>query len=194
MLYKDYQNSRDAAWEILIKEKVKSLPVKVSDICKHLGIKVKRYIPTDENDGYSTIIDGKPVAFISSLISVPRQRFTCAHELGHIISGDVGKQKLVNREPSPNDNPIEQRANVFASRLLAPLIVLDKLNVQSPEDIVRFCDISITSAKIRFERLQLIRKRNEEFIKTRGYPCFGISPYERKVLRRFRKYIKANKL
>ena len=188
MLYKDYQNSRNSAWEILLREGVNSLPVKVSDICKHLGIKVKYYTPYDDNDGISTIIDGIPTIFVSSLASKQRQRFTCAHELGHILAGDVGKYMLVNREPAPSDNPVEQKVNVFASRLLAPLIVLEKLNVRSAEDIAMFCDISMPAAQIRFERLKLIRERNKHF------STFGISPLERKVLKQFKTYIKKNRL
>lgn len=194
MLYKDYKDSRDAAWEILTRERIKALPVKVSDICNHLGIDVRLYVPDDDNDGTASILDGTPFILVSSETSIQRQRFTCAHELGHIIFGDVGRYKLVNREPSSTDNPIEQRANVFAARLLAPLVVLNELNVQRPEDVMKFCDISITAAKIRFERLQLIRKRNEEFIKSKGYPCFGISANERKVLKQFKKFIKMNRL
>lgn len=194
MLYNQYKVSRNTAWEIIIREKIKSLPVKMSSLCENLGVDVRLYIPNGDNDGCCGMIEGIPTIYVSSLVSPQRQRFTCAHELGHILFGDVGKHGLINREPSPNDNPIEQRANVFASRLLAPMIVLHELNVQSAEDISRLCDISIVAAQIRFERLTLIRKRNEEFLRDRGYSCFGLSPLERKVLKQFKKYIKQNKL
>lgn len=70
--------------------------------------------------GMSFMLNRRPVIFVSSNVSRARQRFTTAHELGHILLGHVGRYKLVNREPDPRDTPIEQAANVFASRLLAP--------------------------------------------------------------------------
>lgn len=194
MIYSYYKYSRNLAWEILIKENICSLPVRMSALCRQMGIPVYYYEPADNNDGCSTIVNGQPAIFVSSLTSVERQRFTCAHELGHILSGDVGKYKLVNREPSPADNPVESRANVFASRLLAPAIVLHEMNVQSAAEISEICGISQTAARIRFERLKLLRARNADFIRERGYPCFGMSELERQVLRQFEPYIKQNML
>ena len=40
MNYKEYQKSRDLAWEILLRERVRALPVDVLQICKRLGIRV----------------------------------------------------------------------------------------------------------------------------------------------------------
>lgn len=124
--YQDYKDVRDASWRILIDCKVTELPVKISGVCRALGVSVRRYTPAerDNNDGMSTVIGGAPTIMVSSLAIPARQRFTCAHELGHIILGHVGRYDLVCREPAPDDNPIEQAANVFASRLLAPACVL----------------------------------------------------------------------
>lgn len=113
-----------------------------------------------------------------------RSRFTIAHELGHILLGHVGKYELVKREPAPSDNPMEQEANVFASRLLAPACVLWGCKVQSAEDIARLCDISLTAAEYRWTRMQQLYRRDK----------FWISPLEREVYAGFKKFIDRQRL
>lgn len=183
-MYENYKNSRDLAWRILIDQHITELPVSVSGICRNLGIAIKLYEPEDDNSGYSTIIGGKAVIFVSSKDSPARQRFTAAHELGHILLGHVGKYKLVNREPSSEDNPIEQAANIFASRLLAPACVLWGCGVKDSEQISKLCNISQQAAGYRMERMELLYKRN----------AFLKSPLERQVYDNFKFYIKKNKL
>ena len=182
MNYKEYQKSRDLAWEILLREKVRALPVDVLQICKRLGIRVVqlREPRAEAGDGYSCIIEGVPYICIASDAPHARRRFTVAHELGHILLGHVGKHRLVNREPSPDDDPIEQAANVFAARLLAPACVLWGCKATSAEEIATLCDISPTAAKIRAERMKILLERGR----------FCTSALERRVYRRFRKYIK----
>ena len=181
MNYKKYQKSRNATWELLIDLKIKELPIKITDLCRSIGIPVKLAELTDEQDGYSTIIDGQPIIVINSLKrdNTARMRFTVAHELGHIMLGHVGIYELVNREPSPYDNEIEQQANIFASRLLAPACVLWGCNVKSPEEIMQLCDISHQAAQFRYNRMKVLYERNK----------FLISPLERKVYRRFKPFI-----
>lgn len=179
LFYRDYQKSRDLAWEVLLQERVDRMPVKVGAVCRQMGIRVAYYDPTDGNDGKSTIIDGEPWIFIATGKPVQRQRFTCAHELGHILLGHVGQYELVNREPSRGDNPIEQAANVFAARLLAPACVLWALNARTPEQIARLCDISHQAATFRAERMELLYQRNK----------FLTSPLERQVYEQFYDFI-----
>lgn len=183
MNYKDYQIARDSVWRLLIDLGISELPINTVKVCAELGIKLHYYEPTDESDGMSLFIDGKPHIYVSSEVSPERRRFTIAHELGHIILGHVGKYELVNREPSPGDNPIEQAANVFASRLLAPACVLWGCNVWTAEQIQKLCQISRTAAEYRMQRLNELCKRNR----------FLISPLEQKVYSRFEIFIKLNK-
>lgn len=183
MDYRDYKVSRDLAWQILINEQVTELPVMVGQLCRQMGIQVRQNSPEDNNDGYSTIIDGRAWIFVSDRCSPARQRFTCAHELGHILLGHVGRYELVNREPSGTDNPIEQAANVFASRLLAPACVLWALDARTPEQIAQLCQISYQAATFRAERMAILYERGK----------FLSSPLERKVYRQFREFIQTKK-
>lgn len=184
MNYKKYQNVRDKAWQILIDYKVKELPISVSALCDQMSIILRLYESTDGNDGCCGIRFGKPRIFVNKNCSIERRRFTIAHEIGHILCGHVGKFELVNREPSARDNPIEQEANVFASRLLAPACVLWGCGVKTAEDIQRLCGISQQAAEYRMERMRILYERNK----------FLVSPLERKVYEQFAEYIKHNQM
>lgn len=183
MDYKDYQNARDAVWRLLIDLNISELPINTVKVCAELGIKLHYYEPTRESDGMSCYINDVPHIFVSSSVSPERRRFTIAHEIGHIIIGHVGKYELVNREPSSTDNPIEQAANVFASRLLAPACVLWGCNVRTAEQVQDLCKISRTAAEYRAGRINELYKRN----------CFLTSPLEQKVYSKFEIFIKQNK-
>ncbi|MBQ9099403.1 MAG: ImmA/IrrE family metallo-endopeptidase, partial [Clostridia bacterium] len=149
MNYGDYQRARDLAWQILRREKIRALPVDVVQICRRLEIKVLEHaeLAPEVGDGLSCVLAGEPYIFIRSGQSRQRCRFTVAHELGHVLLGHVGKYRLVNREPSPQDDPVEQAANIFAARLLAPACVLWGCRVSSAAEIAALCDISSTAAR-----------------------------------------------
>lgn len=181
MDYKKYQNARDLSWTLLLDLHIESLPVPIISICNNLNL----FVGYDEclidknNDGYSTITPTGGKIAVNPNCSKERKRFTIAHELGHILLGHVGKYELVNREPSPSDNPIEQEANVFASRLLAPACVLWGCKVISANQISELCSISLTAAEYRFKRYQVLLKRNK----------FLISPLEQSVYKQFKQFI-----
>lgn len=183
MNYRDYKKSRDLAWQVLINEKITELPVKIGPLCKNLEITLRYFTPTDGNDGKSLIVDDQAVILVSDQCPPARQRFTAAHELGHILLGHVGEYQLVNREPSPTDNPIEQEANVFASRVLAPACVLWALDVRTPEQISKLCQISYQAACFRAERMKILYERNK----------FLTSPLEQEVYLQFEKFIRRKK-
>ena len=198
----NYKDSRDAAWQILINHKVSALPVKVKKICVSEGIKVWTYAHgsklikqmgleanAENNDAFSI---GRYI-FYDDTKPPSRQRFSIAHEIGHIVLHNTNGATVLNREMSPNDDPLEREANVFASRLLAPLCVLHFLNVRTPEEIAELCNISLIAAQIRFERLLRIRERDRDMCNKNGYGCFLLSHLERKVCANFASYIEKNR-
>lgn len=186
MTYKDYQKSRDAAWEILINEDVCELPILIIQLCEKMGITVKYdYAMETGVDGYSQIIHGVPHIFLDPYAAPARKKFTTAHELGHIILKHTGAYgSIVHRGHNLKGGYIEQEANVFASRLLAPACVLWGCGVQTQSDIVNLCQISNDAAKYRMERMQELYKRQK----------FLTSPLEQKVYAQFESYIATHKI
>lgn len=201
MDYSKYQKSRDLSWQMLIENNITSLPVKISTICKALDIPIISY-----QDGYAILEKANQLKcctdndglnfggaiFYNQNCSVARQRFTVAHELGHCLMHN-GKG-LYNHEPSETDNPIEQEANVFASRILAPACVLWGIGVTKAEQISELCNISMQSAEFRMERMNELYIREQTFLRKYNKSCFLMSPLERQIYQQFKPYILANKL
>lgn len=196
MNYRDYRVARDAAWQALIRFKASKMPVRISDGIKQMGVILAPYSKSEafltrlglaallwETDGLSVREQGKYYIFYREDMTLARVRFTVAHELGHIVLGHLECQTHTtrNREPQKDDAPIEQMANVFASRLLAPACVLHALNASTPKQISELCEISLTAARFRAERMEALNKRG----------AFGTSPLERDVYKQFQDFIKS---
>ena len=194
----DYKKSRDAAWQILIKNHTSSLPISVHKLCQseHIrlftyreGRKIIEKLSLEENTIGNDAFSLARTIFYDDTKPLARQRFSIAHEIGHIFLHESTTATVMNREMTSNDNPMETEANIFASRLLAPICVIHYLNLDSPQEIAESCNISITAATIRYERLCIIRKRDEKMRAAHGYGCFLLSPLERQVYKNFKRYI-----
>lgn len=169
MIYNNYKRARNASWECLIECEITSLPTDLSKICHHYDIqivknsnlKVSKLRPDER--GKAVQIDEKYYIIVRDTDSIQSQRYTIAHELGHI---------LINSSS-------EYEAERFAIGILAPACVLWGLNLKRPEDIAKVCNISIKSATIRAQRMQLLYERNK----------FLTDPLERKLYHQFESFI-----
>lgn len=188
-------------WKLLIRTGIHRLPVRVSEICRVLGIRVVSYSQGQrlitrldlqdnciDNDGFT---DSGIIYYNDSCV-IGRQRFTVAHELGHILMHHSPSR--INREPSSSDHPVEQAANVFASRLLAPACVLWGMGVHAAKDIADLCDISLAAATFRAKRMEQLYQREAEFRQKYARSCFLLSPLECQVYEQFREYIENHRL
>ncbi|MET8147025.1 XRE family transcriptional regulator [Actinoplanes sp. NPDC049668] len=70
-------------------------------------------------DGLCATCGGFRLALVSSNIAATRQRFTLAHELGHLVAGD-SQDLLVDEDVFGRRTPEETRANAFAAAFLMP--------------------------------------------------------------------------
>ena len=199
-----YRLVRDEAWRMLLKHRVRSLPVDVFEICRREGIRVVSYRKAREagilalfedacagNDGFALVLRGKKVIFFDDALPIGRQRFTLGHELGHFVLGDVGPLPTArNMEPTENDSEAERLANMFAARLLSPACVLWGLGVRSPEQVAALCGLSRAASEWRFKRLMELYARERDWLVRYGRSCFLVSPLEAKVYSRFKRFIK----
>lgn len=187
MVYGIYKNVRNAAWQCLIDYKVSELPVKPSLIARAAGIKVIKNSIVHElspHESGVSLFDGKQWYIIyDDENTKQRCRFTVAHELGHIFLGHELRKGYYARTFDRSRPAVEQEADAFAARLLAPACVLWALNVHTAADIAALCDISNAAAQIRAERMAILYSRNK----------FLTSPLERTVYKNFSGYIQKKK-
>lgn len=187
-IYGFYSNIRDAAWRALLDFGCDRLPIDLSDICGQLGVilldntTAQELRPTES--GVAVRQDGVWYIVFDDTDTRGKQRFTVAHELGHILLGHALKNGYYTRRSNIVKPEDERAADMFAARLLAPACVLWGIGATTAEQIAAVCDISITAARIRAERLDLLRKRDK----------FLTSPIEREVYQKFENYIKNSRL
>ena len=162
--------ARWAEWE---------LPIAIYPLCQRMGIGLKLYDPKDNNDGYSTILLWRPYIFVSSQSKLERQRFTAAHELGHILLGHVGEWITADgiHIKGNRNRDIEWEANAFAAELLMPSRVLIALGVNTVEEIMRLCDVGYSTARRRLKELRRRRKNSTPFSRTEQFVCFLFADY-----------------
>lgn len=186
MIYGRYKNARNAAWQCLIDYNIKSLPVSVLSIAKSAGIKViknskaRMNLLSPNESGISVLIGKQWYIVYNDKSTRQRNRFTVAHELGHIFLGhELEKRNQMTQTFIKSETNAEQEANIFASRLLAPACVLWSLGLRNSDEIASVCDISHTAAKFRAERMVTLYKRNR----------FLIAPLERAVYNNFKTFL-----
>lgn len=192
--YTNYQQARDAAWQMLIDCQVGDLPVSVTTLCRHYGWRLVDYQSgrnaidalglselTKHTDGFCVYSSGRYYIFYDADMPRARQRFTVAHEIGHIMLGHIGDGQFtrINREPTADDAPEETQANQFAARVLAPAWVLHRVHALTPDEIADICDISLADATFRAERMELLERRQK----------YLSHPLERQIAEQFKSYI-----
>ena len=150
-------NARRQAQALLEQHAIKAVPVPVDRIVKSLGIRVEYAPLDDELSGLAHIRDGVPVIGVNALHAPNRQRFTLAHELGHLRlhQRELVRAVHVDRGSLRRDalaaegvDPIEMEANAFASELLMPTGLLISALERHPVDLED--DLAVAALAKRF--------------------------------------------
>lgn len=113
------------------------------------------------------------IIFVNSALTFGRQRFTAAHELGHLIFGD---DQLFRPEYPRAKDPKETRANAFAAALLMPEQAVHDLaaalQAEAGENplalaaaVVETFGVSLESAGYRLLNLDLISDQERKALK-----------------------------
>ncbi|WP_315730340.1 MULTISPECIES: ImmA/IrrE family metallo-endopeptidase [unclassified Bradyrhizobium] len=156
--------------DILTQFSVRVPPVPVDKIAKGLGAQL-RFSPLDkELAGMIYVSENMPIIGVNSLQHPNRQRFTIAHEIGHLelhrdlISGKVHVDKGfpvelagLNRDGNSalGTETIEIEANRFAAELLMPTAFLIQALAGKPFDIDDEGPIDELARKFRVSRQAL---------------------------------------
>jgi Zn-dependent peptidase ImmA (M78 family) len=130
-------NPSDTAKAVLAKLGIKSSPTNVEKVARELGAQVRFSPFDDELSGMIHIKDGVPIIGVNSLHHPNRQRFTIAHELGHlelhkdIITSSVHVDKgfpalMRDAKSATGEERIEIEANQFAAELLMPKATIER--------------------------------------------------------------------
>lgn len=162
--------------KVLIECKISELPIRLNLIIKKYSWKVhsystaKQFANVEELEimktdiGYAKINKdtGQYYIFYDESQPIEVQRFTIAHEIGHIF--------LDHFNITPQNR--EQEANMFAARLLMPLCVIYECGLRSPAEISKMCGVSMISAKFRYKRLLEVAPRNKFYTNKMEYVIY----------------------
>ena len=96
-----------------------AFPEAPEKLAKHLGIDV-RYSPLSGCDGWCLVKGEQAIVRVNNKLSTVRQRFTLAHELGHLILGVPSVVGETYEDMLRSDSDEERRVNDLASALLIP--------------------------------------------------------------------------
>ena len=188
--YDIYKQARDMAWKFLIENNVTELPIDLLEVCKkngyHLLLDSKHKYLEEHDRGISFLRDGQWYIEVNSSDNILIRRYTFAHEIGHIYlnhllcNGRYGRTFGVQGVPKTTQ---EYQAERFAIDILAPACVLWGLDLHTAKDISEACNISMTAAQRRAERMAVLYQRNR----------FLTSPLEKQVFQQFKPFIKSKR-
>lgn len=113
--------------DFISENKLFEYPVDLFSICKMYGWKIKFYNKNNNKELFEISTDGfvvqnnnKYIIFLNKDMLLSRQRFTIAHEIGHIILGHHNLDGYNLIANNGLDTDVEQEANMFARLILCP--------------------------------------------------------------------------
>lgn len=177
-----YYNVRNNAWDFLIKNNINEYPLSINKIIKQNNwylVDYQVYCSYKGKDIFE-LISKFPDAFtvqdknnnflicFNSQNNRQRIRFSIAHEIGHIVLGHLYKNEKLEKE-----------ANMFAARILMPMILIKELDLTNSEELAKLCDVSLESATYRLKRFKAIKERKK----------FYTNPKEKQLLLQLKPFL-----
>ena len=135
MAVRGRKSAPEEATKILEQLRITQAPVPIERVARHLGAQV-RFSPFDgEISGMIYVKEGVPIIGVNALHPPNRQRFTIAHECGHLVlhrhlitqEVHVDKKFAVLRRDGTSatgTERVEIEANRFAAELMMPRALL----------------------------------------------------------------------
>lgn len=152
--------ARRKARDLLTKERISAAPVPVVDLARSVGA-IVRYEPFAGDNVAGMLYQpktGKPIIGVNSLDGARRQRFTVAHEIGHLLLHpreelhvDAGFVLAFRNKKSSDASDIREiEANQFAAELLMPLNFIER-DIHKMELDLEDCEDAIEDLARRYE-------------------------------------------
>lgn len=169
-----FEDVKKIARNFLLDEEINSLPINSFEIAKKLDIELvpyslSKYKPLSDIDvdGAVTYWDGRIAIFYNNNITCKeRINWTIMHEIGHIYLSHFKYDKTLwmSNLSEEERRVLEIEAHCFASEVLAPFAILNKLDIKDHTDIMTLCGISSSAAQRRFETINnyLYKEKYEE--------------------------------
>lgn len=174
-------NPKEIAQHVLLEHGISALPFGVGDLCRAIGITAKLTEPfrlREWGGGMCYLEMNTPYVFIDPSYCKDYQKFTAAHELGHLLLGHVGSWEDAKGMQCPTENCIEPDANAFAEELTMPECVLMSCGITTVRQIKKLCRILPADSKQVAERVRQRLKSGDPF-----------TPTEQRLVRQFADYI-----
>lgn len=141
-------------------------PVPITKIAEYLGYRTKGFSPSSENKDFKKIsgvvLRDKKEIWLNNTESKRRQRFTAAHEIGHIkLHSEESEDFIDFRKPyedgmSAEECKRERDANFFAAELLMPAKEFEEIwHKHDLHYVTEFFAVSPLAASIRADALGL---------------------------------------
>ena len=142
-----------------------TIPVDLSYLLKKLNIDIERCPLSKHIDGMALPVKKWHVnglIIINSNMIKTRERFTIAHEIGHILKHPLELGNYYLYEPQNGFNNLsvyEREANIFATELLMPKTAVANAfyqqHIQNVEELAFLFMVSKQAMSIRLEELKL---------------------------------------
>lgn len=181
-----------SAWNTLMRAGCSSLPIKPSRIARFYGILLYKYedymratgvnsiqlLKEYGRDGFTQLVGTTYTIFYNPCNSPARNRWTLAHELGHILLGHITKQQPALCRGEVKDF-YDIQADNFAARLLCPEAIVHFCGVSSVAELKALTDLSKQASEIAWQGLCERRARGR----------FTLDPTEQLLLQQFQPFI-----
>jgi Zn-dependent peptidase ImmA (M78 family) len=131
----------------------------VFEIIENMCILIRKPLNNDEISGFATYLDENIIVFLNSSFTLGHERFTAAHELGHLV---MHKDRLVRENLLTRGVDTEREANIFAVEFLMPdegvieifhRIINVEANMVEPRHIISMHNYFKVSYKAMLKRL-----------------------------------------
>ena len=139
--------------------------IDVESIAPLMNITIKKVSNSSQSGSVETTKEGILIKINEEEVGY-RQRFTIAHEIGHVVFKHLEVSQILYRavkafDPDIEDKLQERQANDFAAKLLMPDKLIEyhihDLNIKEPGELAKKFNVSSISMEYRLINLGYIR-------------------------------------